>query len=179
MLVLHISKLDAARRQLETATRLYFHQGDPVSTHSLMAAAYEILHDISIAAGRPITMKATLPEYLRPGYVKVFHKQLTEAQNFFKHAKRDSASTLAFDPRQTELLLLDAVRAYRVVTGESVPLFATYEYWLALQDPELFIEPQLADRLRQQFSDLRTISRLEFFQAHILLVHAAGVQEEP
>jgi hypothetical protein len=41
-----ISKLDAARRQLDTAIRLYFMEGDPVSVHTLAAAAFEILKDL-------------------------------------------------------------------------------------------------------------------------------------
>ena len=35
---LHVTKLDAARRQLETAITLWFHDGDPVSIHTLAAA---------------------------------------------------------------------------------------------------------------------------------------------
>jgi hypothetical protein len=39
---LKISKLDAAKRQLEVAIRLYFYFGDPVAIHTLTAAAYNI-----------------------------------------------------------------------------------------------------------------------------------------
>jgi hypothetical protein len=39
-----VTKLDAARRQLRTALRLWFHDGDPVSIHALLAAAHEIIH---------------------------------------------------------------------------------------------------------------------------------------
>jgi hypothetical protein len=38
-----VSKLDAAKRQLETVIRLYFSNGDPVSIHTLTAAAYNVL----------------------------------------------------------------------------------------------------------------------------------------
>jgi len=39
---LKISKLDAAKRQLETAIRLYFNEADPVSVHTLAGAAHTI-----------------------------------------------------------------------------------------------------------------------------------------
>ena len=42
-----ITKLEAARRQLESAIFLYFEEKDPVSIHTLTAAAYNILRDIS------------------------------------------------------------------------------------------------------------------------------------
>lgn len=44
---LRLSKLDAARRQLETATKLYFEHGDEVSIHTLAAAAYSVIRDIN------------------------------------------------------------------------------------------------------------------------------------
>jgi hypothetical protein len=45
--ILPVSKFDAARRQLETAIRLYFFQGDPISIHTLASAAAQILQDLS------------------------------------------------------------------------------------------------------------------------------------
>ena len=42
-----LSKLDVARRQLETAIRLYFYDGDFVSTHTLAAAACKVLNDLT------------------------------------------------------------------------------------------------------------------------------------
>ena len=43
-----LSKLDVARRQLETAIRLYFYDGDFVSTHTLAAAACKVLTTQSV-----------------------------------------------------------------------------------------------------------------------------------
>jgi hypothetical protein len=42
-----VSKLDAARRQLQTAIQLWFEERDPVAIHALAYAAYEIIHAIS------------------------------------------------------------------------------------------------------------------------------------
>jgi hypothetical protein len=44
---LRLTKLDVARRQLQTAITLWFTDGDPVSIHTLAFAAYEIIHVIS------------------------------------------------------------------------------------------------------------------------------------
>jgi hypothetical protein len=43
---LKVSKTDVAKRQIETAIRLWFFSGDPVSIHTLAAAAHQILHDL-------------------------------------------------------------------------------------------------------------------------------------
>jgi hypothetical protein len=45
--ILHFTKVDVARTQLKTAIRLWFHDGDPVSIHTLAYAAYEIIHFVS------------------------------------------------------------------------------------------------------------------------------------
>jgi len=48
---LTISKLDAAKRQLETVIRLYFVHGDPVSIHTLTSAAYNVIRDVNKKRG--------------------------------------------------------------------------------------------------------------------------------
>jgi len=42
-----LSKLNVAKRQLETAIKLYFNDNDPVSIHTLACAAREILSDLN------------------------------------------------------------------------------------------------------------------------------------
>ncbi len=54
---LEISKLDAAKRQLDTAIRLYFCDGDPVSIHTLAAASYNILRDVTEQIGPLFTLR--------------------------------------------------------------------------------------------------------------------------
>jgi hypothetical protein len=46
-----IAKLDAAKRQLTVAIRLFFNHADPVAIHTLAAAAYQILYDLSKGHG--------------------------------------------------------------------------------------------------------------------------------
>jgi len=43
---LHINKLDAAKRQLRAAIRLWFDDGDPVAIHTLAHASHEIIHSL-------------------------------------------------------------------------------------------------------------------------------------
>jgi hypothetical protein len=116
---LTISKLDAARRQLETAIRLYFHQGDPVSIHTLVAAAYNVIRDINKhRGGSKMVMKEQLFEFVKPEKRGEFHDLLNQAENFFKHADRDHDATLEFSPKEAEMLLWDACSKYWELTGE-------------------------------------------------------------
>ncbi len=46
-----VSKFDAIKEQLDTAIKLYFTSDDYISTHTLVAAAYNSLKDIATKEG--------------------------------------------------------------------------------------------------------------------------------
>src|ERR1039458_6074559 len=99
---IHISKLDAAKRQLETAIRLWFHSGDPVSVHSLAAASHQLLHDLGKRHGIGTILRTAA--YVKPEYRKKHAKMVSSYENFFKHADRDPEKLLEYNPAATEIL---------------------------------------------------------------------------
>ena len=136
-LELNISKLDAARRQLETAIRLYFSEADPISIHTLTAAAYNVIHDVNESrGGKPMFVKRT--DIIKPEHVKEFRAKINEAENFFKHGDRDADGTLRFKPAVTEYLMFDACLRYCNLTAEIIPLFSVLVKWFELSHPNLF-----------------------------------------
>jgi hypothetical protein len=125
MATMIISKLDAARRQLETAALLYFNDRDVVSVHTLAAAAYEIVEPIAQKRGRSTLVQSSLLNLLPENLANEVRRAMRTPQNFFKHADRDPDATLELEPDFTELLLLDAMVTYAQITGEvpgSLPL---------------------------------------------------------
>jgi hypothetical protein len=143
-----ISKLDSARRQLETAVYLYFKNGDEVSIHTLTAAAYNILRGLSSAHGKTeMFVKDRFFEWVKPGMEKLVRDKLNEAENFFKHADKDPEGLLEFAPFQTEVFLLDACSQYQTITGEVFPVFKLYELWFLLHNTTAFNLPPEAEAL--------------------------------
>jgi hypothetical protein len=144
-----ISKLDAAKRQLETGIRLYFSNGDPVSIHTLIAAAYNVIRDVNEKrGGAPMLVKDHMIEYYaKPEYQKKVRDKINEAENFFKHADRDHETTLDFNPDQSEYFLLDACSQYYKLTGEFPPLFQIYQGWFMANHQTLFDLPEEQKRL--------------------------------
>jgi hypothetical protein len=164
---LQVSKLDAAKRQLEVAVRLFFFEGEPVSLHTLVGAAYNLLRDINRHLdGEPLFVKETLVEHVRPQMKEEFLWMVNEAENFFKHADRDPDRTLLFHTGQTETLLWDACQAYRRLTSEASPTLLSYEWWVHLTQPEIFEVPSdtqaVLETLRSAVADL---SKREFYFA--------------
>jgi hypothetical protein len=134
-----ISKLDAARRQLETAIILYFHEGDPISIHTLAGAAYEVLRGLNKARGGPPMIKDWVADYIKPEFVNEIRTALNASQNFLKHADRDADAVLEYEPGQADFLLLDACWAYRRLAGEHLPLLGVFELRAAITWARRFV----------------------------------------
>jgi len=167
-----LSKLDAAKRQLETVIRFYFSNGDPVSIHTLTAAAYNVIHDVNEKrCGTPMLVKDQIIDHVKPEYQKMFRDKLNKAENFFKHADRDHKTTLDFNPDQSEILILDACSQYYKLTGEFPPLFLIYRGWFMANDPNLFNLPEEQKRLfATSVTPVLDLGRLGYFNMMLPLV---------
>lgn len=174
---LTISKLDATKRQLETAIQLYFHQGEPVSIHTLVSAAYNIIRDINERrGGTKMVVKEQLFEYVKPEMHREFHDLLHRAENFFKHADRDHDATLEFSPAESEVLIWDACTKYWELTTEQPPLFQIFRGWFMSTHQNLFSLPEDMQRKLAEASKLTTEGgRLGYFKLMLPTVMKSGV----
>ncbi len=134
---LHLSKLDAALRQLETAVTLYFHSSDPISIHTLTAAAYNVLQGIKKHRGAGFQMFKDA-DMVYPEKRREFRDMLNASENFFKHADRDPTSDHEFSPDWTDFLLIDACQAYGRLTGERRPVLVAYMSWFCIRHPQYY-----------------------------------------
>ena len=132
---MHISKTDAARRQLVTAIRLYFKWGDEVSIHTLAAAARNVLCNLCAykSITHPLLLDKLLADLVKPEHHKELRKKFRKSENFFKHADNDPEGILTFNLETSDYMLLEAVEAYTVLTGERVPELHAYRGWWLLQ----------------------------------------------
>jgi len=133
---IEITKLDAAQRQLRTALRLWFHEGDPVSIHTLLAAAHEIIHRLYRNKGlvNLIFDSDLINEEFR-GHIA---RKIKEAPNFFKHADQDSNASIKFNPEINALLPMFLVQALSDMGEPLGPEELSYIYWTNIHEPTLF-----------------------------------------
>jgi len=173
--ILKISKTDAAKRQIETAIRLWLFCGDPVSIHTLTSAAHQVLHDIGKKRGTPATLRE-LPG-VRPDCVQRLRRLVSHYENFFKHAERDPGALLDFNPAATEIFMLDAVITYERLTQEVVPMFSTFKAWMFIQQPQLLNEAdrkKLVQQLRETGAETNQASKAEFFRQYLQVLLKLG-----
>ena len=134
-----ISKTDAARRQILSAIRLYFENGDIPPIHTLAAAAFNVTTDLCAShPGAPDCLGAWVDELVRPAAKEMFLRKFNETANFLKHADRDPKAVHEFSPKETENLLFLAVCQYRQLTGDWSPEIRLFWTWYTMQHPDVF-----------------------------------------
>ena len=151
MEILKITKLQASKRQLETAIQLYFKHIDPISIHTLACAAYEILSDVNKARnGSPMLMDGCL---IKDEYKKKYRKMIREPQNFLKHADKDPDRTLDFNPDVSTFFIYEGISKYQEITGEVSSLFRIFRGWYCAQNVEQFYFPENQKKIIQNMRD--------------------------
>lgn len=152
---IHVSKLDAAKRQLETAMNLFFRGGDPVAIHTLANAAQEVLEDISIKQGFSSIRKDVLA-MAREDKRAELEQKLTAPKNFFKHADRDPDGIVKFNPESTAFDIWDAGRMYYILTQDNIPLFRVFDIWFYSRHPDVInLESSLKEQIDQALIGLK------------------------
>ena len=157
---MHISKLQAAQRQLDTAIRLLFDGGDPVAVHTLVGAASVIITDLvkkhhldkSWDKFAQEASKITANEYFQV---------MRKPQNFLKHARDDAEATLDFDPKDTESVAFWAAMNLGNFGPLSMEASVLQLWYLACHAPTLDPNIEPYNRALEIFGDLRNTPRAQ------------------
>jgi hypothetical protein len=173
-----VSKLDAAKRQLHTAVRLWFDDGDPVAIHSLVSAAHEIIHTLFRRKGLKGLLfdSPGIPDELRT----VFAQAVVSAANAFKHARHDPDGVTEFAPGFNDYLLWICVAGlWRM--GEPFAIEeAAIIVWLAIQRAPWVVQ-MAGDRLpavdSQEARHFENMSKKDFLRTLEVLWGDSQVQE--
>lgn len=162
--IVEINKFDAIRAQLDAAIELYFISDNIVATHTLTAAAYNLLKDIAKHEG------VEYP-FLKSGYIqslpdeqqKTTMRFLNEPENFFKHADRDSYEVLSFNSELTEIMLMDACSYFKNSTESPPKYYDAFKVWVGRIKDSSSIDDETA-KLIELFRDaLKAKGKKEFW----------------
>lgn len=173
MVVMKVRKIDVARRQLDTAVRLYFSRRcDPVSMHTLTMASYEVL--APIYKHRFGSTDLPIFEKLKPGLSKKDYRclmdSLKEPQNFFKHGTKDRGRILEWNIMLTLFVLSETCRMYQALVKPRL-LYRAFMIWLLILEPRLLETHASYERNRELLLELRRKGlcnyKLEFFTVYV------------
>lgn len=138
----YITKIESARRQLETAIKMYFYDDDIVSVYALTWNVYNLLSDLIEQEEEQQLINRSL-SFIIPEERKEMRELVRKAGNFFKHAtkKEEFKKPLKFYYKSLYLYLLDSCRMYQTLTKEITPLMSVYQVWYFSKHPDLILIP--------------------------------------
>ena len=165
--IVRLSKIEAARRQIESAIWLWFVDDDMVSVHTLAAAAHRTLVDLANlwgASAWPATA-AYLPK--RSSTPKRLRTE--SAVTYFNEVKEEE--TYELSQQWIELYLFDAVMAYSNLAADrgGSALMSTFVVRFGVERQDLFVTDAfslLERRISKSFNieRLERLSKMEFLK---------------
>jgi hypothetical protein len=167
--LLKVSKLDAARRQLDTAIELWFREADQISIHTLVFAAFEIIQDINKKHGNmDVTLLGLARKSVKPEQVEKAIHVWKKAMRFFKHADRDPHEILQFNPDLSHSVIRLSIHGLGILGERRSDFQSVFMLWAWLHTPHLEGENPFINLDIQQIEDLRQVEKREFLKAALL-----------
>lgn len=170
-----LTKVEVAQRQIDVAIRMYFHNGDEVSIHTLAASGRNVLVDLCRRNGLepPMLLDTMVRTFIRPEHQNAVRARAREAENFFKHADRDPENEYDFPVGSTAFKLFEGVEAFQALNGSVTPEMKVFRAWWLVQNKDT-----VSDEAPQPFHD--ALAGVEFgdaerqkFFAHLMRAQGA------
>ena len=157
---IQVSKLEAAKRQLNVAVRLMFEGGDPVAVHTLVGAASVIISDL-VEKHHPDQSWDKFAQEANKITASEYFQVMRKPQNFLKHARDDADATLDFELKDTESVAFWAAMNLGNFGALSMEASVLQLWYLACHAPNLDSDIEPYNRALEIFGDLRGKPRTE------------------
>jgi len=139
---MQITKLEAARRQLVIAIRLFFEDTDSVSVYALGHAAWEVLD--ALCRHRDLTRfrgEMAVANALSEAEIK---RIANYGRNFFKHADTDPDALLDdFSDDRNDHVLLAATLDYGMLASTKPMEVQVFQFWYFAAHPDKALRPAM------------------------------------
>jgi hypothetical protein len=130
-----LTKLDVVQRQLRTAIRMFFEDGDSVSAYTLAAAVEGVLGGLLKKQGKVHPFRES--DIIKEGMEREFNSILNRSQNFFKHAATDADGVHDFPDIALEYELFQCVVLYQLVRGRLLAEAWIFLVWFGIHHPDV------------------------------------------
>jgi len=161
-----ITKLDAARRQMDAAIGLYFNEGDEIAVHTLVGAAHILIIDLSKAA----QLQSVIDRHIKPEMRWKFEGVIRKPQNFLKHAEDDPNETFDFNPHNTGLMLFIDIEMFKELTGSATDAMRAFHMYASATWGRAAFEAVPQDALEDPTGIAARMTKREFFDFCLSLI---------
>lgn len=132
---LKLTKFEVAERQLLLAINLFMQESDPISIHTLVEAASQVLYDIGSKYGASSFLRDS--DKIKEEYKQEWLYHLSKSKNYFKHADRDPDDIHEFNTVSNDFSLLDAINMYETIKKQWVPETIAFYIWFGVEYPQM------------------------------------------
>jgi hypothetical protein len=162
-----VSKLDAARRQLDCAIDLWFRDRDAVAVHTLAAASHQIIHDIH-AVKSPYEELIFDSVIIKDEHRKDFINLIKGPVNFFKHADKDPDAVTEFNTFGSITFMLFSIVGLAHLGERSSDIEDAFVVWMGLHYPAWLKEGHLKTLAQtipiDQLDQIRNLPKRQFLE---------------
>ena len=136
MTVIRVSKIEAAKRQIEVSIKLLFQNEDPIGILTLAAAGFRILRNLGKKADTQIHQH--LKKIIKPGMEGRLWKAFNRPADFLKHAEDGHDGILEnIQEEANDVLILFACFYYKELGYQWTPQMEAFITWYMLRHPEI------------------------------------------
>lgn len=168
---MRIAKLDAARRQLDCAIRLWFSDDDPVVIHALAWSAYQIVEDINEKKGnKSATLLSIMREVVPAEKLAEAMQWAKKPMTFFKHANRDPQDILDFNPETSSLMFMLCTNGLAGLGERMSDVERVYMFWTRLHSDKM-LKKSASDNIPVEYIEkLRLVPKEQFLKDGLVLM---------
>lgn len=170
-----ITKLEASRRQVVTAIRLFFEDADSISVYTLAHAAWEVLD--ALCAHRGLIRFRDQMSGANGLSEEEIKRIANYGRNFFKHAERDPDKVLEdFADDRNDHVLLGATMDFGMLATTKPMEVQVFQIWYFAAHSEKAQRPEMDAIINAadiQFPKLATLSRRKQKEAGLRVLIAA------
>lgn len=156
-----VTKFEAARRQLVTAIRLFFEEGDSVSVYSLAHASWEVLD--ALCKHRGLTRFRNQMSGATGMTEQEIKKIASYGRNFFKHANDDPDDVLEdFSDGLNDHVLIGATMDFGMLASAKPMEVQVFQLWYFAAHPEKAPRPDfdaIIEAADEHFPDFAAMDR--------------------
>jgi hypothetical protein len=135
-----VTKIEAARRQLDAAIRMLFMNEDIFAIHTVTMSAFRVLRDL---AGKKdnSAMNKFMRETIKPGKEKAFWGSISYLANFLKHADKDGdVMSNQVDEKVNDYAIQIACWYYQDLCQKLTPEMQAFSTWFMAIHPDLLVD---------------------------------------
>jgi len=164
-----ITQDKAAEEQLITSIKLYFEGYSPVSVHTLIRASHDIFDALCEKKGLERSVIYQGSKWIKPEMLDLFHKKISEAKNFFKHAysQPKNANKINWNPEISKHYILDTISLYSRISNGKLPCeMMAFKIWYRIDNPEMWDDntSPIATAFNQASELLKETNKKESFE---------------